>query len=411
MKKYLLLFFIFATQHVVLAQTNIFKDSVFVSGKTYYGRNNYTIYHAGNIPLVFSAPHGGSQAPSEIPDRTYGTLGNDTRTKELAQSLRDDIISLTGKYPHVIISDLKRIKLDPNREPVEAAQGNQYAIQAWNEYQSFIMSARNTVNANFGKGFYIDLHGHGHSILRMELGYMLSSTDLDKSNTQLNTSTYINKSSIKNLANNNLHSLSFSDLLRGQYSFGSYLESEGYASVPSPTTFSPGSDPYFSGGYCTQQYGSVFGGTIDGIQIEHYYSGIRDSDTNIKNYTPKLTMVILNFLSYHYGFNLLSDVEDDLELAADYSLSQNYPNPFNPETVINYKLPIAGNVTLKVYDVLGREVATLVDGFKPAGNHMSQFSSRNLPAGRQGSQLPSGVYFYRLQTGNYIHAKKMTLLK
>jgi Glycosyl hydrolase family 59/Secretion system C-terminal sorting domain/Glycosyl hydrolase family 59 central domain len=85
-----------------------------------------------------------------------------------------------------------------------------------------------------------------------------------------------------------------------------------------------------------------------------------------------------------------------------YSLDQNYPNPFNPSTVINYHLPLGSYVTLKIYDDLGREVRTLVDEMKPAGNYKIKFDARN---------LPSGVYFCRLQAGSYNETKKLMLLK
>jgi hypothetical protein len=86
----------------------------------------------------------------------------------------------------------------------------------------------------------------------------------------------------------------------------------------------------------------------------------------------------------------------------DYSLSQNYPNPFNPSTVIRYQLPANAFVTLKVYDILGREVRTLVDERQNAGIHSVTFSA---------SGLTSGVYFYRIETGTYHDAKKLLLLK
>jgi hypothetical protein len=85
-----------------------------------------------------------------------------------------------------------------------------------------------------------------------------------------------------------------------------------------------------------------------------------------------------------------------------YSLVQNYPNPFNPTTTINYQLKFGGRVTLKVYNILGREVATLVNEEKPAGNYSIVFDA---------GKLSSGIYFYRLQTGNFVATKKMILLK
>lgn len=91
-------------------------------------------------------------------------------------------------------------------------------------------------------------------------------------------------------------------------------------------------------------------------------------------------------------------------LPAAYQLEQNYPNPFNPSTVIGYQLPVAGNVTLKVYDILGKEVATLIDAFQHAGKYKIQLSTDNY-------HLSSGVYFYRLEAGNFVSTKKLILLK
>ncbi|MDP2039170.1 MAG: T9SS type A sorting domain-containing protein [Ignavibacteria bacterium] len=116
-----------------------------------------------------------------------------------------------------------------------------------------------------------------------------------------------------------------------------------------------------------------------------------------------------------------TDVKEENVVPSEFVLYQNYPNPFNPETTISYtiappKLPnlpryagAAGgealvHVTLKVYDLLGREVATLVDEEKQPGYYNSEFSIRNF-------QLSSGVYFYRLQAGNFQASKKLVLVK
>jgi hypothetical protein len=87
---------------------------------------------------------------------------------------------------------------------------------------------------------------------------------------------------------------------------------------------------------------------------------------------------------------------------SEYSLSQCYPNPFNPSTKIGYQLPVASHVTLRVYDMLGREVKTLVDEVKPAGQYGVKLDARD---------LPSGVYFYRLEAGTYHDTKRLVLLK
>ncbi|MBK9096569.1 MAG: T9SS type A sorting domain-containing protein [bacterium] len=86
----------------------------------------------------------------------------------------------------------------------------------------------------------------------------------------------------------------------------------------------------------------------------------------------------------------------------NFLLEQNYPNPFNPITVIRYQLPVTGKVSLKVYNVLGNEVATLVNSELSAGEYELEFNA---------SHLSSGVYYYVLSSGNFSSAKKMMLVK
>jgi hypothetical protein len=91
------------------------------------------------------------------------------------------------------------------------------------------------------------------------------------------------------------------------------------------------------------------------------------------------------------------------QLPTEFSLSQNYPNPFNPSTTIAYSLPERSIVTLKIYDLLGKEVAALVNSeIVTAGNHEEQWNAAN---------MPSGVYFYRLTSGSSTATKKLVLLK
>jgi aminopeptidase N len=107
----------------------------------------------------------------------------------------------------------------------------------------------------------------------------------------------------------------------------------------------------------------------------------------------------------------ITEVED-LTIPSQYSLEQNYPNPFNPSTTIGYSLPQSGFVTLKVFNVLGKEVATLVNGQNEAGKHKVDFSTVGGSAsGGNATALNSGVYFYRIESGSFIETKKMILLK
>ncbi len=97
-----------------------------------------------------------------------------------------------------------------------------------------------------------------------------------------------------------------------------------------------------------------------------------------------------------------TDLDDIAELPRTFSLSQNYPNPFNPTTVIQYSIPEVTNVKLKVYDMLGREIQTLINREQNAGQYNVEFNATN---------LSSGVYFYRIEAGSFVDSKKLLLLK
>jgi len=99
---------------------------------------------------------------------------------------------------------------------------------------------------------------------------------------------------------------------------------------------------------------------------------------------------------------ILPDIKDELNLISEFRLNQNYPNPFNPTTTISYTIPMMSNVSLKVFNILGKEVATLVNETKNAGNYSINFNA---------SGLSSGVYFYQLTTDNITSTKKFTLMK
>ena len=90
------------------------------------------------------------------------------------------------------------------------------------------------------------------------------------------------------------------------------------------------------------------------------------------------------------------------QLPTEYKLEQNYPNPFNPKSKIKYQIARSGMVELIVYDMLGREITKLVNGYKSAGSYEAEFD---------GSNLSSGIYFYSLKSGSYTQTRKMVLLK
>jgi Secretion system C-terminal sorting domain len=134
-----------------------------------------------------------------------------------------------------------------------------------------------------------------------------------------------------------------------------------------------------------------------GTSTEQHNYNFKDKNLIGGKYSYRLKQV-----DFDGQFKYSDVVEANVNIPLEFSLDQNYPNPFNPTTTISWQSPVNGWQTLKVYDVLGREVATLVNEYRLAGKYHITFDAAN---------LPSGVYYYRLTEGNYSSVKKMLLLK
>jgi len=152
--------------------------------------------------------------------------------------------------------------------------------------------------------------------------------------------------------------------------------------------------------YHLQDLSPCIAAGIDSIEIagNWYYCPSTDIEGNPR---PNPAGSIPDMGAYESQYPVRVE-EEHLGLPSDFALFQNYPNPFNPSTRISWQVPIGSWQTLKVYDVLGNEVATLVDEYKPAGKYEVEFNS---------SSLPSSIYFYKIQVGNFVETKKMVLLK
>jgi hypothetical protein len=160
---------------------------------------------------------------------------------------------------------------------------------------------------------------------------------------------------------------------------------------------------------------TYFNGTLISQSSQLSFSWIaKDAgilQVDIDTSTGKSGTVALTYAELTQFTNAPSAVsENELITPSSFFLYQNYPNPFNPSTKIQYTIPAAASnnlVTLKVYDVLGNEIATLVNEVKPAGTYDVEFSSM----GSNGKYLPSGIYIYKLTAGSFAQTKKMILLK
>lgn len=334
----------------------------YLPGETYYDATGFVEYRAGNLPIILSAPHGGGLEPANIPDRDCAgcVTVRDAWTQTITEGIYDAFVENTGCYPHVIINLLHRKKFDANRDIDDAADGNPIVEQAWFGYHDFIDAAKAQVEREYGRGLFLDMHGHGHTIQRIELGYLLGRPELQLSDGLLNTNTYIQKSSIRTLAADNRSGLSHSALLRGNTSFGTITDLKGLPSVPSSADPYPDNgEDYFSGGYNTARHGSRDNaGPIDAIQIE-MNQDIRFTALARENTIDSTTQAIIEFIRQHYFedfevnyCHLISSSKEGFTYAPEI-----YPNPANSFFQVR---GIPASFEIELYNQVGQRLLTTV---------------------------------------------------
>lgn len=273
-----------------------------VPGKTYFGRNNYVEFVPGELPIILSSPHDGGLTPSEIPTRTSGTTARDLDTGDLTRKIAAELEKLTGKRPHMAVMHLRRTKIDANRTLEVGTEDNHFVHRAWYEYHLWLDVARTMIARDHGRGILFDIHGHGHEIQRLELGYMLRSADLNRPDHELDSVLTISKSSIRRLGTES--PLPFSELVRGEDSLGEILIRNGYPAIPSKSDPMPGADPFLSHGYTLERHGTSSGsGAVDAIMIEHNRQNVRDTEANRAAYAKAVARSMVEFINKHLGYN------------------------------------------------------------------------------------------------------------
>ena len=242
----------------------------------------YISYRVGNTPIIITVPHDGTLTPSTFPNRT-GSSARAENTRKVAEQFAYFFnANSNGLYPHIIYNNISRSKLDPDLNQMDGAQGNSYANLSYGTYHSFLQTAIDSVEAYFDAGILLNLVEHNHSNQKVELGYLLSASDLDLTNLQLNS--YSTQSSVSQIAN--ISTSSFAEVIRGYNSLGTLIVGRSYTSndvtysfeaVPTLDNPTIGSTDYSSGGYTIAQYGSSNGGKINGIDVATPFAGFRDN--------------------------------------------------------------------------------------------------------------------------------------
>ncbi|MBL9200729.1 MAG: N-formylglutamate amidohydrolase [Opitutaceae bacterium] len=273
-------------------------------GQSYYfSFDPYVEYVAGDLPIVLTSPHGGRLKPDTIRNRTKGVTDMDVNTQELARAVLDALHALSGRHAHLVASHLHRSKLDPNREIVEAAQGDPMAERAWREFHDTVRLAIDSAVARHGFAFLIDLHGHAHPIPRLELGYALSTRQLNVPDAEFDRSGVIAVSTLRDL--HARRGGSAAALLRGPRSLGALFAARGLRAIPSPAEPQPEGHPYFNGGYIVRRHAAAPDTPkVDGLQIECPRAGVRDTAEARARFANITAEVLAVFLQENHDFRL-----------------------------------------------------------------------------------------------------------
>lgn len=269
----------------------------------------YTEYRTGNYPLIITVPHGGKETSKTItvrtatncPDPNFTTV-LDTNTPELANAIDEAVFALTGKRPYYIEMKLKRTYLDVNRKKeYSRASGatEEEAEEIWDNFYKTIADAKKEIVEQYGAGLLIDIHAHGHAKQEVEIGYQISTKNLNKSDEELNSSGLEKSTGIYNLIKKNKQKVTFADHIRGKFSFGTLLNDFGTPCIPHSTNKFPGDDGYLSGGNITKANGSGTSGSIDAIQLEFNRDCKKDNDTR-KETAQDIAQTVQKYLELHY---------------------------------------------------------------------------------------------------------------
>ena len=266
-------------------------------------------YYVGNTPIIITVPHDGDIMPPSISDRT-GETKKAENTLGIAEYFYNTFTSngANGLYPHIIINNVNRSRLDPDASIEIGAQSNN-AVTYYNRYHTYIQAAVDSTEANFGVGILVNLSAHKDDDNDVvEIGYLISKNDLNNSNAYIeNLASQSSISVISSVSN-----AQFSDSVRGFDSIGKKMMELNcckpiyytFDVTPSPTFPAPQSDDYNPGGYTVSRYGGSGNSSMSAIEFSTPYTDHRDSPYGYIALGTMLVESIVQFYELSTGTSL-----------------------------------------------------------------------------------------------------------
>lgn len=263
---------------------------------------DFVDFQKGNFPLLITAVHGGDLRPQWIEDRDCegAKVVQDQYTLGIAIQIAEEL-NKHGLQPYMLLTKIHRVKIDLNRSLETSHCDDDTSNDLWRLFHNKIEAFREEVIEKYGRGLLIDIHGHGHPIQRIELGYLLSSQQLrtiaEDLSPEQNYTTSINSLIENHPANQNLNNLIF-----GEQALGTLLATRGFPTVPSSQDRAPNQgDPFFSGGTNTKLYGSNTRNGVDAIQIELNQQRLRFESQDRALFAQTFAGILIDYMSFHYS--------------------------------------------------------------------------------------------------------------
>ena len=264
--------------------------------------DDFVEFRKGNIPLIIVSPHGGDLKPKWIENRdcSGSVITKDLYTLDIAFQIENELNKM-GYQPFIVYAKIHRIKLDLNRSLQTSHCEDDTSNELWQLFHDQIFSFRQQVINNYKRGLLIDIHGHGHPIQRIELGYLITSQKLRELSGD-ETFLQHNETSINSLIENHPENKKLGDLLFGDNALGSLLSKNGFPTVPSSTDRAPRSgEPFFSGGTNTKNYGSKYQNGVDAIQLELNRNGLRQDSQDRERFSKVFAKILIDYMKFHYS--------------------------------------------------------------------------------------------------------------
>lgn len=268
----------------------------FAPGVTYRGMDGLIELRAGTLPVIVTAPHGGTLTPDGVP--ALDEAGTpDTNTASLAFDIGAAFDASLGSSPTVLVSHLERTRVELDG-PAPTAP---VALRIWREYHGMLEAARLRLQEPEVRGLIVDVHGHPSADDAVQLGYLLTPADLAEPDNTLNGSAFELKSSIRDIARGHP---SFARVVRGEDSLGGRLSGNGVEVVPSPTQPAPAAD-YLAGTYTSALYGSQDGSLVSAVALQ-VPEGVRDDEASRTAFALAFADALDRFFTSYLGASLSS---------------------------------------------------------------------------------------------------------